>query len=208
MLLKSLVRLRYALSARYRRLRYEFFWRAVGQSVSSGLWLDLGGGPGSYFLSYCRERSHVILVDIDVRVLWDAHTHYPDVQCVVADAGHLPFKAGAFACIFCNSVIEHVPDPGALASEIRRTGRRFFLQTPNGKFPLETHSLIPIPFYRYWPVPGRRLLCRLAGSSYDYVATVTYLSRDDLAQFFPSALIDTERVVNLVKSFYVIGSGE
>lgn len=203
-----MVKLRYALSARYRRARYEYFWREVGQSVLKGWWLDLGGGPGSYFLSFCPDRSRVILVDIDARVLGDAHAHYPEVQCVIADGLHLPFKSGGFACIFCNSVIEHVPDPGALASEIRRTGQRFFLQTPNGNFPLETHSPVPIPFYRFLPERLQRFVCGLAGDSYEYVSSVTYLSRDDLAEFFPSAIIETERVLSLVKSFYVFSSGE
>jgi SAM-dependent methyltransferase len=202
---QRLIQLRYALSARYRRQRYDFFWRKVGCTAADGWWLDLGGGPGSYFLSFCPRRAQVVLLDIDANELLQARERYPHVQCVLADGQNLPFKDGALACLFCNSVIEHVRHPAALASEIRRTGQRFFLQTPNGNFPLEAHSPIPIPFYRYLPGGVRRFVCSLAGSSYEYIAGVTYLSRNDLAEFFPSALIETERVLRLVKSFYVVG---
>lgn len=125
------------------------------------------------------------------------------LQCVVADGEHLPFKDGAFACIFCNSVIEHVANPDLLAQEIQRTGYRFFVQTPNGDFPLETHSTIPIPFYQALPVRLKYFLCKLLGASFNYIESVTYVKESQLRQLFPSAQIEYERWFDQVKSFYV-----
>ncbi len=202
---QTLVRLRYALSARYRRQRFQVFWERVGRASEYGWWLDLGGGPGSYFLSHALAGTHVVLLDIDSQVLQSAREQYPQVQCIVADGQNLPFKTDAFACLFCNSVIEHVPDPQALASEIRRTAKRFFVQTPNGEFPLESHSAIPLPFYRIFPPRWQRWMCELAGSSFEYISSVSYLPLADLARLFPDAETEQERVLGVCKSYFVVG---
>jgi 2-polyprenyl-3-methyl-5-hydroxy-6-metoxy-1,4-benzoquinol methylase len=107
--------------------------------------------------------------------------------------------------VVCNSVIEHVAEPALLANEIRRVGSSYFVQTPNARFPVETHSLIPIPFFNQLGVESlKRLLCRLFGADYSYVSSVRYLSEADLRRLFPEAEIIRERVVGMTKSYYVV----
>lgn len=205
---KPLVAFRYYVSGRYRAHRYAHFWQRVGRHVSNGWWLDLGGGPGSYFLSRISERQKAILVDIDEGTLRKAAHRFPNISCVVADGRRLPFNDRAIACIFCNSVIEHVPDARGLAEEIGRVGSHYFIQTPNGRFPIEVHSAVPIPLYQFLPRRIRPLVCKVFGASFEYVSTVTYLSEKDLRNFFPSAVIERERVLGLTKSYYVFGGAE
>jgi SAM-dependent methyltransferase len=134
-----------------------------------------------------------------------ARQRVPDLKLVVADGERLPFADRSVAATVCNSVIEHVEDAHALAAEIRRVSATFFVQSPYGRFPLELHAKIPIPFYRW--VPSRRLrrgLCRLFGGDFTYVESVRYLSAADLAKLFPEARIVAERWLGLTKSFYVI----
>ena len=191
----------------FRQRRYQHFWRNTGKYENDGLWLDLGGGPGSYFLAEFSRTQRVILLDLDHSLLQRARAISPNIQCVVADGENLPFRDGAFACIFCNSVIEHVQNPEALARNIQRAGLHFFVQTPNGDFPLETHSAIPIPFFQLMPVKMKRLICKRLGASFDYVSSVTYVSEADLRRFFPSASVEHERFLGMVKSFYIVGTG-
>ena len=202
-----LVRLRYAIGERFRRRRFQFFLDTVGQPTPSDWWLDLGGGSGTYFLSAAVPVAQLVLLDPELSELRLAQAHHPDVSYVCADGQQLPFKTDAFACIFCNSVIEHVPQPAALAAEIERTGRRYFVQTPNGRFPLESHSRVPIPFYRAFPVGVRRVLSRWFGASFAYLESVSYLTEADLHRLFPHATFRRESVLGLTKSFYAYRLG-
>lgn len=167
--------------------------------------VDLGGGPASFYSRLTSPGARVILLDIAIDVVRQARTVVPGLTCVVARGEALPFVDGAIDLTICNSVIEHVPDPGALAVEIRRTSRRYFIQTPSARFPVEMHSPYPIPAYRW--LPGRRLRRWVAarwGADPDYLESVRYLSRRDLARLFPGARLHRERVCGLTKSFYVI----
>ena len=73
------------------------------------------------------------------------------------------FTTGEFDVVFSNSVIEHVgdfDDQRRMADEVRRVGRRFFVQTPNRWFPLEVHTRLP---FVHW------LPDAVAGRAYDLV---------------------------------------
>lgn len=209
---KALIRWRYRMTDRFRRRRFEFFWERVGRYAGTRWWLDLGGGPGSYLLAEInrleQNAPRVILLDIGEAELLDARRRFPQVQCVRADGENLPFRNDAFALIFSNSVIEHVAQPARLAAEIQRTGRRFFVQTPNGNFPLESHSPVPLPLFRRLPRVLQKEMCRLAGASWDYLMSVHYLDESALRALFPSALVLRERICGLTKSFYVLTAPE
>jgi SAM-dependent methyltransferase len=116
-----------------------------------------------------------------------------------ASAG-LPFADGEFDLVYCSSVIEHVEPArrAAFASEIRRVGRGFYVQTPAICFPVEPHSLLPAA---HWlPVRLRRPYWRLgaAGGWED----IRLLRRAELEALFGPAL--PERLGPLVKSWVCV----
>ena len=76
----------------------------------------------------------------------------------MADATKLPFEDGEFPLVFSSSVIEHIPTAlqQAFADEIRRVGRRYFVQTPNRYFPIEPHY--QVPFFQFLPERAQRAL--------------------------------------------------
>lgn len=71
---------------------------------------------------------------------------YPGVD-VVADAHHLPFRAGAFTRVECDAVLEHVVSPERVMAEIER------VLAPGGYAHLVTPFCHP---FHAWPNDFRR----------------------------------------------------
>ncbi len=189
---------------RSRWRRYRRIEALLAVESLAGPVLDLGGGPASFFAALFPRPGQVVLVDVDGDEVSRAKERQPALLAVVADGGRLPLARGSVDVTICNSVIEHASDPEALAGEIRRVSRSYFVQTPNGRFPLETHSFVAIPFYHL--IPSRRLkdvACRLFGADVAYVNGVRYLCEPALRRLFPEATVAYERFFGLHKSFYV-----
>ncbi|MCR4339800.1 MAG: class I SAM-dependent methyltransferase [Gemmatimonadaceae bacterium] len=137
-----------------------------------------------------------------------------NMESVVGDATNLTqFDDGEFDVVFSNSVIEHLRTFEAqlrMADEVRRVGKRYFVQTPNLYFPIEPHFLVP--GFQFLPLDLRaRLLSRFDLGWYKRipdldraraeVESVRLLSRGDLRRLFPEARIYEERFGGMVKSF-------
>lgn len=192
------------LRQRFRRQRYAYIRDIMGVDGLTEFMVDLGGGRASFFAAMAPEPTRVLLVDIGYDRVWEARHRQPSVHAVVGDGAHLPLADHSMGLVVCNSVIEHVDDPDGLAAEIRRVGRSYFVQTPNGDFPLETHSFIGIPFYKYIPWQSwRGLIARAFGASADYLDSVQYLSEHRLRLLFPDATLACEKVFGATKSFYL-----
>ena len=178
--------------------------RFLGFESVAGFILDLGGGPASFFAAMFPSPEQVILVDVDYNLAHEGKRKQSALTVIVADGGRLPLADCSIDMTVCNSVIEHVDDPDALAAEIRRVSQGFFLQTPHEGFPLETHSFIAIPFYNSIPwIWLQRFVCKIFGANFEYVSSVRYLPEQRLKLLFPEATIAYEKVLGLKKSFYV-----
>jgi hypothetical protein len=132
----------------------------------------------------------------------------PNRTFVRADARELPFRDEEFDIAHSNSLIEHVVEPGdreRVVAELRRVGRRYFVQTPNRRFPIEPHSLLPLVHM----LPRRlgRRLWRL-GVSDDPFDDTGLLGVRELRELFPDALIVRERIGPLTKSLIAAGPRE
>jgi hypothetical protein len=111
--------------------------------------------------------------------------------------------------VFSNSVIEHMGafgEQARFAKEVRRVGRRYFVQTPNRWFPLEPHYLVP--GFQFLPVFVQKWLhthCDLGNiRKTEPFGTIRLMTRNELQELFPGAHILPERVGPLVKSWYVV----
>src|ERR1700733_1796081 len=158
--------------------------------------VDVGSGPEgvSGTLGRFNDQNRIVALDLFAR---DAQTA-PNVTFVVGDATSMPFADREFDIAFCNSLIEHLPPPAqrALADEIRRVARGYWVQTPNRYFPIEPHQLIV--GYQFLPRRIRRSLARRLGGT---GGSAELLTRRDLLALFPGAELYEERVAGLVKSF-------
>jgi SAM-dependent methyltransferase len=73
---------------------------------------------GSGFSAVTTHSQHVVNVDLDVRVLLGE-----SARSSAGDAAHLPFREDIFDGAIVKDVLEHVPDPVAVLSELYRVAR-------------------------------------------------------------------------------------
>lgn len=94
----------------------EFHFRNVASLPDGGLILDLGGNR-------IAKRGLFDIERCDLRVIYAnlSTAKRPHVQ---AEAEHLPFMAGRFDAVICSELLEHVPEPPAVLSEIHRVLRQ------------------------------------------------------------------------------------
>lgn len=94
----------------------DFHIRHVAGIPQGSLVLDLGGnrvGKRGIF-DIDRYNIHVIYANLSVAKL-------PNIQ---ADAAALPFREGLFDAVICSELLEHVPDPVDVVTEIHRVTKR------------------------------------------------------------------------------------
>lgn len=179
------------LAARARRRRHERFFALTGLRPDARV-LDIGCGRlGLRAFEPALDITGVDLAD---------QPRYPG-RFVRADAtSRLPFADGEFDLVYCSSVIEHVSPEHreAFASEARRVGRGWFVQTPARSFPIEPHALLP--FVHWLPGSLRRAYWRLGAADPD--EEIALLSRRELEALFGPAL--PERVGPLAKSWVCV----
>jgi hypothetical protein len=113
-------------------------------------------------------------------------------------------------------VLEHLPTPelqARMAAEVRRVGRRVYLQTPNRYFPLEPHFLFP--FFGILPIGVRAFLLQRfdlgwhkrvpdRAAALEDVRSIRLLTGSEMRRLFPGARFENERFLAVTKSFIVL----
>ena len=134
------------------------------------------------------------------------------IEAILYDGIRVPEPDGAADFVLCNSVIEHVPlgQRANFASEIRRLGRHYIVQTPSARFPLELH--FGLPFVHWLPRPLGRALVRVSpfqlltkSSATAFFDETRLLTRREFAGHFPGAEIEIEYAFGLPKSMLAFG---
>lgn len=169
--------------------------------------LDVGGTQGFWDRMHFQDRD----ITIVLLNLTAADGLRPGFVGMAGDARRMEFSDGEFDIVFSNSVIEHLgtwEDQMAMADEVRRVGRRYWIQTPNRWFPIEPHALVPglqfLPQAMQGRIVGRfrpgwyRPLPR-AKAERD-AADVRLLTRTEMRRLFPDGTLWSERFFGLTKS--------
>lgn len=193
---------------RFRPRRLRLFFDLLDVRAETRV-LDVGGMP--YFWKLAAElglpRPRVTIVNVLSRPAGAA------CDWVQADGRTLPFADNSFDVVFCNSVIEHVPDQRALAREIVRMAPRYFVQTPSRRFPVEQHLVtvglhwLPLKLQKRWMRP-----LSLAGTNgrlpqpvlEQFLNDLHLLDRHEFAVLFPEATLRVERFLGLEKSLIAV----
>jgi hypothetical protein len=206
---------RRSLATRMRRRRFELFLSLLRTIEGHVEILDIGGTQQFWDLMLGDDPGDLRVTLLNVE---PQQVSSPRFVSAVGDARSLPqYQPRGFDVVFSNSVIEHVgsyDDQRRMANEIRRVGQRFFVQTPNKRFPLEPHFLLP--WFQYLPVGARAWLVNNfdvgwykripdAGVARAEVGSIQLLTRRRFSSLFPGARIHQEKLAGLTKSFVAIG---
>ena len=175
--------------------------------------LDIGGQPQYWEM---MTASTSLPQDLQVTLLnVEAHAvSQPNFTSLVGDGRAMPqFADQQFDVVFSNSTIEHVGDfhdQQRMATEVRRIGRQYYVQTPNRYFPIEPHFVFP--FFQFLPIALRvwlvqhfdlgwyRKLPKRQDAERE-VTSIRLLKRKEVMELFPEATIFEEKYCGLVKSF-------
>jgi hypothetical protein len=172
--------------------------------------LDVGGLQGAW-----ETLGFVGRPDIEITLLniEPAHVSGSNMRSVTGDARSMPeFRDREFDLVFSNSVIEHVggrEEEKRMADEVRRVGKRYYVQTPNRYFPVEPHFLFPC--FQFLPTAVQATLVQKFKLGYrpklperadaeSEVRSIRLLSRTDMRRLFPDAVVADEKLFGLTKS--------
>jgi SAM-dependent methyltransferase len=207
--------------------KFSFFINKMNLSQNDTI-LDLGGGDGSYMDKFSSSlKPYKILVsDIDPKALKKAREKGYETLIIDASCNQLPYEDQQINCIFCNSVIEHVTLPKdqlwtdnnstsdfstkafeiqkKFASEIMRSGQKYYVQTPHKTFPIEAHTWLPFISYL-----NRKTQLKVLKIINKYWIKKTepdwnLLNEDDMKALFPNAEIIVNRKFGFKKEIIAI----
>ncbi len=154
--------------------------------------LDIGG-PGMATMLVAHRFKRVYVANLTTDTLSPNHFEVSGpFDGILGDACALPLADNSVDFVFSDNVIEHVNEEkrGLFVSELRRVARvGFVITTPNYWFPFEPHY--HMPFFQFLPKAARNRLLRVARFGFvdDPGETIRLLSRRDLRQLVPDAIV-------------------
>jgi hypothetical protein len=203
-----------SLAASFRRKRFKLFHDLISRIEHTPITiLDIGGWQAFWEVVGFSDTPHKIILlnthNVNIR-----HNNFVSI---IGDARKLDtFTDNSFDVVFSNSVIEHLgtyQDQQRMANEVRRVGKKYFIQTPSFFFPIEPHFLFP--FYHWLPSALRVSLIRKfslgfisrAPSKEQAVQTLSeyrLLKKSEMKALFPDAIIHSEKLLGFTKSYMAI----
>ena len=187
--------------------------------------LDLGSEDGSYIAGIIPFRKNVFIADIDKEMLSRGRAQYGFETAFLDESGLLPFENNYFDIVHCNSVIEHVGINKAqqwsvrdgkkfakmaferqkkFADEIRRVGKKYFVQTPNKNFIFESHTWLPLVQFLPRPILIRMIRWLNKWWVKKTAPDWNLMTEKQMKELFPDAIIVREKVCGLTKSLIAI----
>jgi len=188
--------------------------------------LDLGSEDGSSIANIIPFRENVFIADINQKMLARGRQQYGFKTVLLDEGGTLPFEDNYFDIVHCNSVIEHVGIDKAqqwsvrdgkkfakmaferqkkFADEIRRVGKKYFVQTPNKNFILESHTWLPLVQFLPRPILIRMIRWLNKWWVKKTAPDWNLMTEKQMKELFPEATVIRERVFGLTKSLIMVG---
>ncbi len=203
---------RSSVNQRFREKRFTFFKGLLNTIKKDGpiSILDVGGTQ-SYWenMNFANDGSvHITLLNLTEDEV--TRNYFSSISGDATDLSRFGDKH--FDIVHSNSVIEHLFTRKAqerMANEIRRVGKRYYVQTPNYYFPIEPHWVFPL--FQFLPFSWRVSLTKKyyldtypenqrQEVAEQRVKEVLLLTEADMKVLFPGAKIYREMFLGLKKS--------
>jgi hypothetical protein len=198
-----------SIAYRLRRRRLSFFKELLASVAGPITILDVGG-TSMFWKSVELPMKDVRIILLNVR-----HDPVDDSRfhSIIGDARDLSaFATRSIDIVYSNSVIEHVgsfEEQRRMADEVRRVGKRYFVQTPNAFFPIEPHFMVPA--YQFMPLDLRAFLLTKFQLGWtpreknwqlakEIAGSVRLLTIAEVTKLFPEGTLYRERFGGLTKS--------
>lgn len=179
--------------------------------------LDVGGTTAMWEESEIPV-ANVHVLNLDLQWIQREKSTKMPVFPLVADALTLPTATGEYDIVFSNSVIEHVgtwENQLRFAAEVRRAGKRLWIQTPAREFFIEPHYITPFVHWlpksvqrrilRYFSVWGwlKRPNPAKVAATIDEIRLLTHA---EVKVLFPDCEILQEKLWGMTKSYIAVRS--
>jgi hypothetical protein len=203
-----------SMANRFRRRRFQLALALLATVPPPRRILDVGGTDEFWNQMGSPDAGdELVLINLE-----PVTTTRGNRRSVLGDARDMrQFADAEFDVVFSNSVLEHVgslEDQQRMAGEVKRVGKRYFVQTPNRKFPIEPHFVFP--FFHFLPQRIRVGLVMQLGLGHftsapdrqtatQAVTDIRMLTRRELRRLFRDATIYEEKFLGMTKSFVAYG---
>lgn len=200
----------HSLSHQMRTKRFAFFSSCMAQLPKPITILDIGGTMAYWeAMQFKEEGVKIILLNLS-----PAEQLPAPFEAIQGDATALTqFADQSIDIVFSNSVIEHLftwENQQKMAKEVARVGKNYFIQSPNYWFPIEPHWVFP--FFQYLPKAVRIWMTQHLSLGHigkaanktlakQQVEEIQLLTKGQMQELFPKAMIYKEKFAGLNKSF-------
>jgi len=195
----------------FRKKRMARFVKIFTPSSQTKI-LDLGGTSFNWKLIDCKSEITLLNLLIPKGV----ESEPVNFKFVEGDATELKYTDFEFDICYSNSVIEHLTsfeNQMKFANEVRRVGRKIWMQTPARSFFFEPHFLTP--FIHFLPKNIQRKLLRnftvwglISRPSQQVIDTfvneIRLLSYEEMEKLFPDCEIHKEKFLGFTKAFIAV----
>jgi ubiquinone/menaquinone biosynthesis C-methylase UbiE len=193
-----------SISYKLRKNRFNHFVKILGVKETDNI-LDVGGAEEAWIGSGFEKKVTLLNLSFD--------NENKDFNYVLGDACNMAmFPDKSFDVIYSNSVIEHVGKKrkSEFAKEIKRVGKKYWVQTPYKHFPIEPHLVFPM--FQYLPeILQKSIAVKWPYSHYkmgstekevilDEVSKIYLLNKKELSYLFPGSKIFEEKFFGITKS--------
>lgn len=208
-----------SLANKFRRKRFEYFREFMKDTPFPISILDVGGTEDFWKQMGLADKTEYEITILNLNIDVPANARPGNFKYVKGDATELSeFGDKSFDVAFSNSVIEHIPSTAGrqkMADEIKRVGKKYFVQTPSYFFPFEPHFLFPC--FQFFPHAlqiymlmkynmGWFKKCGNKQEAIELLRNNSLLKKSEFKRYFTNCKIIKEKFLLLNKSFIAAGS--